>query len=126
MAGVGVLLDTTVFVDILRRVPEARDFVTRLSAPPTASEVTRAEVIRGLRSSERQVAEDLFRYVDWVAVTEPLAREAGALGRRYRRSHAGISIADLLVAATATHLGLTLATSNTKHFPMFRGLKPPY
>jgi predicted nucleic acid-binding protein len=126
VAGVGVLFDSTVFVDILRRVPEARDFVKDLREPPVASEVTRAEVIRGLRSGERAVAEDLFRYVAWAAVTEPISREAGELGRRYRRSHVGISVADLLVAATATHLGLPIATSNTKHFPMFRGLKPPY
>ena len=126
MAAVGVVLDTTVFVDILRRVPQARDFVKALSDPPVASEVTRAEVIRGLRSSERGVAEGLFETVTWIGVTETVAFEAGELGRRYRRSHSGLSIADLVVAATALRAGLPLATSNTKHFPMFKGLKAPY
>jgi len=126
VARIGVLLDTTVFVDILRRVPEARGFVVGLTEPPAASEVTRAEVIRGLRSSERGVAEALFHDVTWLAVTEPVARHAGELGRRFRRSHVGISIGDLLVAATALQHDLPLATSNTKHFPMFKGLKAPY
>ena len=30
------------------------------------------------------------------------------------------------IRLTAALLGLPLATSNTKHFPMFRGLKAPY
>ncbi len=47
-------------------------------------------------------------------------------GRRHRRRHVGIGVADLMIAATAQHSGLKLATTNVRHFPMFRGLKPPY
>jgi predicted nucleic acid-binding protein len=52
-------------------------------------------------------------------------RRAGALGRRYRQSH-GLAVADLVIAATAIELDAQLATANTRHFPMFRGLTPPY
>jgi predicted nucleic acid-binding protein len=48
------------------------------------------------------------------------------MGRQWRRSHPGISTADLVIAATAQELGASLATSNVRHFPMIRRLRPPY
>ena len=44
----------------------------------------------------------------------------------WRRSHQGIATADLIIAATSDVLGLELATLNVKHFPMPKGLRPPY
>jgi predicted nucleic acid-binding protein len=88
--------------------------------------VSRVEVLQGLRSSERAGAERLFALMRWIPVDEPIARAAGELGRRYRRSHAGVEVSDLIVAATAEQFDLPLATANAKHYPMFRGLRPPY
>jgi predicted nucleic acid-binding protein len=68
----------------------------------------------------------LFGLMAWVPVTQDVARQAGELGRRYRRSHTGIGAVDLIVAATAKLLGARPATHNTRHFPMFTGLRPPY
>jgi predicted nucleic acid-binding protein len=79
-----------------------------------------------LRSSERRAAETLFSLIQWMPVTEQLARRAGALGRRWRASHPGIGVADLAVAATAELADAALATRNVKHFPMFHGLQQPY
>lgn len=126
MARLTLVLDTTVFVDALRRVPAARELLVGVGTRPAASEVTRVEVLRGLRSGERSAAERFFTLIDWHSVDEPIARLAGDLGRTYRRSHDGIGPADLIVAATAKHLNATLATSNVKHFPMFPRLKAPY
>ena len=94
--------------------------------PPTCSEITRAEVLRGLRSDERRRTERLFGTIRWASVDEPIARRAGDLGRRYRRSHRGLGTADLIIAATALELDLELATLNLRHFPMFAGLEAPY
>jgi predicted nucleic acid-binding protein len=55
-----------------------------------------------------------------------VARRAGELGRRWRRSHPGIGVADLAIAATVEQVDATLATRNLKHFPMFKNLRPPY
>ena len=126
MARVRVLLDSTAYVDVLRRVPEARAFLAALDDRPLASEVSRVEVMRGLRSNERGAAEGLFALTEWVPVDRSIAHQAGELGRQYSRSHRGIGVVDLIVAATAQQLGAALATSNTKHFPMFPRLKPPY
>jgi predicted nucleic acid-binding protein len=46
--------------------------------------------------------------------------------RQYRRSHANISLGDYLIAATADVQGLTLASLNVRHFPMFETLEPPF
>lgn len=121
-----LILDTTVLIDHLKGRGPARTWMLGLTEPPLASEVNRAEVIRGLRSSERGAAEQLFTRIVWIPVTEPISRLAGELGRQYRRSHAAIGVADLVVAATASHLGATVATHNLRHFPMFKGLRPPY
>ncbi|MDQ3766313.1 MAG: PIN domain-containing protein [Actinomycetota bacterium] len=90
------------------------------------SEITRVEVIRGLPSAERVPAERLFHQLRWVALDEPIARRAGEFGRKWRKSHPGISSPDLVVAATAEQLGADLATSNIRHFPMFKRLQPSY
>lgn len=111
---------------MLRRLPAARGYLQSLDEAPTCSEATRIEVITGLRSAERGLAESLFAAVEWIPIDEDIARRAGALGRRFRASHPGIDVADLAVAATAERLGAEVATINVKHFPMFPGLRAPY
>ena len=93
---------------------------------PTCSEVTRVEVLRGLRSAERSGAERLFQFIRWAPVDEPISRRAGELGRRWDRHRPGIGLADLVIAATAEQLGAELATANVRHFPMFARLRAPY
>lgn len=121
-----VVLDTSVLVDHLRALPEATGYLLDLAERPVCSEISRIEVLQGLRSAERRAAEQLFSLVRWVAIDDAIARRAGELGRRWRRSHSGIGVADLVIAATAEHLDAGLATRNVKHFPMFEGLQPPY
>lgn len=121
-----VLLDTSVLVDHLRASPPATEYLAGLEGRPACSEISRIEVLQGLRSGERTAATRLFALIEWVPVTEAVARQAGELGRKWRRSHPGIGVADLAIAATAERLEATLATRNLKHFPMFKGLRAPY
>ena len=121
-----VLLDTTVLIDVLRGHQNAVNYLVGLEQVPACSEVTRVEVLRGLRSEERRAAEQFFRRLRWVVVDETIARLAGDLGRRLRRSHVGVGVADLVIAATAEQLGVPLATTNVRHFPMIQGLRAPY
>lgn len=119
------VIDTTVPIDLLRGSESAVAWVRSLDRRLVASEVTRVELLRGLRSHERGAAERLFAGLRWASVTEPIARRAGELGRTWRRSH-GIATIDLIIAATALELGAELATANVRHFPMFPALAPPY
>lgn len=92
---------------------------------PLCSEVSRVEILTGMRSGERRKVELLFSALDWVLVSEEVPRRAGALGRRYRSSHR-LGAADLIIAASVEERGVQLATSNVHHFPMFPDLAPPY
>jgi predicted nucleic acid-binding protein len=121
-----IVLDTSVLVDHLRGSSPATDYLASLATRPSCSEISRIEVIQGLRSSERRAADRLFALIAWVPVSESVARRAGELGRRWRRSHPGIGVADLAIAATAEEIGASLATRNLKHFPMFEDLRAPY
>jgi predicted nucleic acid-binding protein len=123
---VAVLVDTTVLIDLLRGQPAARDYLRTLTTVPFASEVTRVEVLRGVRAGERDTTERLFDALRWVAIDEAIARRAGELGRRWDRHRPGIALADLVIAATAEHLDAELATTNVRHFPMLPTLAPPY
>ena len=126
MAEVQRLLDTSVLIDVLRGDERAVAFVAGLSDVPLCSEITRIEVLRGLRSAERQATSRLLGELEWHPVDRLVARRAGELGRGWRRSHPGIDTADLAIAATAELTGAELATANLRHFPMLDGLELPY
>lgn len=79
-----------------------------------------------MRSVEEPRTRRLLASFEWHAVDERIAEEAGQLGRRWLRSHGGIVIADLIVAATAKVLDLELLTCNIRHYPMLPGLTAPY
>lgn len=121
-----IVFDTSILIDVLRGNSAALGYVRLVTDVPTCSEVTRIEVSRGLRSGERTSADELFRTLRWVPVDEPIARRAGELGRRWDRHRPGISLADLVIAATAEQVDAELATANVRHFPMFEGLQAPY
>ena len=93
------VIDTTIPIDLLRGSEAAVAWVRSVDRRLIASEVTRVELIRGLRSHERGAAERLFAGLRWVGVTEVIARRAGELGRTWRRSHQGIATIDLIIAA---------------------------
>lgn len=123
-----VVVDTTVLVDHLGGRPEAR---AALAAPlrsrdAHASEVTRLEVLVGLRPGEETATRGLLAALVWHPVDAAVAERAGELGRAWVPSHGGIDAADLAIAATASLLEAELLTTNVKHFPMFRGLTRPY
>jgi predicted nucleic acid-binding protein len=59
-------------------------------------------------------------------VDEEVSTLAGDLGRRYRRTHGALGVADLLIGATAERLKVPPATLNVRRFPMFPGLEPAY
>lgn len=121
-----VVLDTSVLVDALRQVDAALEYLGGLDARPVASEITRVEVLQGVRSGERHGTERLLASLGWMPLDEVVARHAGRLGRAYRASHPGLGAADLVIAGTAVVADLPLATRNVRHFPMFEGLRPPY
>lgn len=122
------LVDTSVLIDYLRGRQDAADVLERerAVAPLHASEVTRLEILAGMRRSEADATRTLLATLIWHPVDADIAEDAGELGRRWLRSHHTIDTADLAIAATAGRLGAHLLTRNVKHFPMFADLRAPY
>ena len=123
-----VLVDTSVLIDYLRGDQRAAVVLEaeRAIAPLHASEITRLEVLAGMRPAEEVATRALLATLVWHSVDADVAEAAGALGRRWLPSHHTIDGADLAIAATAMKWGARLLTRNTRHFPMFLGLSPPY
>lgn len=124
-----VVVDTSVLIDHLRGDRRARDLLAGAARSGTrlaGSVLTRVEVLAGMRPEERAPTLRLLDTIDWVAVDQDLADQAGALARRYLRSHPGVDTVDYVIAATALALGAELWTCNVKHFPMIDRLTTPY
>lgn len=123
-----ILVDSDVLIAHLRGVVAARDWLVsaRKDGPLAISVVSTAELIGGMRTAERREVWRLLASFRVQPATEVIARRAGDMMRRYRRSHNRIGLGDYLIAATADVQDLQLATLNVWHFPMFEQLKPPF
>ncbi len=123
-----VLVDTSVLIDYLRGVPAAADLLEteRAAEALHASEISRLEVLAGMRATEEDQTRSLLSTLSWHPLDAEVAERAGELGRAWLPSHRGIDGADLAVAATAILLDARLLTMNVRHFPMFSDLRRPY
>jgi predicted nucleic acid-binding protein len=121
------LFDTSVLIAHLRGDARATELLASVSTEERlASVLARVEIEGGMRSPERVQVASLFSVVQLLPVTDAIARRAAEHLRRYRRSHSGIDLVDYIVAATADLHDAELATLNVRHFPMFKGLRPPW
>ncbi len=121
-----ILLDTDVLVDFLRGNSKAVAFVKVHSARIILSSIVVAELYSGVKGDAEQAALDnfisLFRIIP---VSAEIAKAGGLYKRDYGKSH-GVGLADAILAATAEAENAELKTLNTTHYPMLKGIKPPY
>ena len=119
-----MLIDTDVIVWCLRGNPKAIRRVSRISRR-SISQITRMELIVGCRSKaeinllKRFLTEENFEVV---ALTPEIGMRADLWLEQKNLSH-GVGLADSLIAATASSLGLSLLTGNAKHFRCFDPLE---
>jgi hypothetical protein len=124
-----ILVDSDVLIAHLRGLDVARHWLVQArtqTGPLAVSTIGVAEVAGGMPAPERREVARLLASLRRFAVTERIAWRAAELMRTYRHSNVGIGLSDYLVAATAQVEGFDLATLNTKRFPMFEGLAPPF
>ena len=121
-----LLLDTDVLVDFLRGHKQAVAFVNKNADRIMLSAIVVAELYSGVRGdAEEGALDDLISLFRVVEVSAETARAGGLIRRDYGTSH-GVGLADALLAATAASEGAQLATLNTRHYPMIKGLRPAY
>lgn len=121
-----LLVDADVLIDYLRGREPAVAFVRARADRIALSSIVVAELYAGVKGeSEQATLDELVSLFRVVPVTVEVARSAGLLKRDYGKSH-GVGLADAILAATALAENAEFCTLNVKHFPMLKGLKPPY
>jgi predicted nucleic acid-binding protein len=116
-----VLLDTTILIDVLRGRTGALARLARVQRSgdlPYACAVNVEEIHRGLRASEADATEHLFRGIRLAPLGFAEGRRAGAWRREFAARGVTLAQADCLVAAAAVGVSARLATGNVRHFPM--------
>lgn len=124
-----ILVDSDVLIAHLRGFEVAHSWLVEARKEHGrlhVSCVSATEILGGMRSAERGAVGQLLESLQLTDIDERVARRAGEFMRRYRRSHQGIGLGDYLIAGTVDVHELSLATLNTKHFPMVPGLSPPF
>ncbi len=120
------LLDTSVLIDLLRKREPAVAWFKTVAVDPRVSVISLTELWVGIRRQKEEA--DILQLesaLRALPIDREIALRAGVLLRHYAASHS-LEVPDAIIAATAEHHGLRLATLNTKHFPMFPKLKPAY
>jgi predicted nucleic acid-binding protein len=122
-----LLFDSSILIAHLRGESRATALLQSVTNDERLTSVlARVEIEGGMRSDERIAVASLFGVMRLLPVSDAIARRAAEHLRRFRRSHPGIDVVDYVVAATAELHEAGVATLNVKHFPMMRGLRPPW
>lgn len=127
----GILLDSTVLIDLSRGNSDAIELIDTLrkdNQEIAISIISSMELIIGCRDKD-EVNKTLKFLRDYpvIDISTPISKRAYQLLIEYSKSH-GLVIPDAFIAATALDENLTLATDNIRHFDMIEGLsvQKPY
>lgn len=121
-----MLVDTDILIDYLRGHDAASDFLEENIGNVFISSVTVAELFQGVREGkERKALTSILSAMTILPLGAEIAEKAG-LYRRDFRNKTGCGLADCMIAATAQHHALPLATLNGRHFSMVKEIIEPY
>jgi len=119
-----VIFDTDIFIWIQRGNVKAADLVDR-EQERLLSVQTYMELLQGAtdKSQHRLIIDFLMNFnFKTLPLSENIGHRAAIYIEEYSVSH-GLRAGDAIVAATATEHGLTLCSSNTKHFKPIKELR---
>ena len=131
----GVILDSSILIAGERRRDSIAEILERVEAAcgkttAALSAVTVVELTHGIyrartnadRIRRETFVEEVFRVVSVFALNLDVARLAGRIHGEQMQQGNSIDFPDLLIGATALHLGFSVATLNVKHFSAIPGL----
>jgi predicted nucleic acid-binding protein len=116
-----LLLDTNILIDVLRGEAVALTWLEQ-QGEAQISVITWIEVLVGCRTGETQAVETWLESFPRLPLGDAVARESV----RLRQQH-GLKVPDAIILATARCADLTLATRNSRDFPLeLGGVLHPY
>ena len=131
----GVVLDSSVLIAGERRGESVRQILTRVRAvhgevDSALSVVTIVELTHGIyrakneadRERRRAFSEELRRDMVVHPVNVEIAELAGRIEGEQAAHGVNIAFEDLLIGATALHIGYDVVTLNVRHFQVIPGL----
>ena len=131
----GVILDSSILIAGERRRGSVREVLERVEAvcgktSAALSVVTAVELTHGIyrakaaadRKRRENFTEELFRVVAVHPLTLEVARLAGRIHGEQMGQGVSIDLPDLIIGATALHLGFDVVTFNVRHFQAIPGL----
>lgn len=119
MENPGVVIDTSVFIEFLRAKSKAETTLFRISEEIQLyiSAITLYELHMGATNPEK--LNDIRILTDDIPVlsfNESVAKEAGDIYHKLRKSNKMIEFRDIFIAATALAYNFPVKTLNIKHF----------
>ncbi len=131
----GVILDSSILIagerrrdsvwEILERVETRCGKTTAALSAVTAVELTHG-IYRARTEADRKhreaFVEELFQAVAVYSLTLEVGRLAGRIHGEQKDQGVSIDFPDLVIGATALHLGFDVVTLNVRHFQMIPGL----
>ncbi len=131
----GLILDTGILIASERRRESVEDILRRVRAlhgeiDIALSTVSVVELTHGIyrarndadRERRRVFAEGVFQDIVVHPVSLEIAQLAGKIEGEQAAQGIAIAFEDLVIGATALHLGFDVATLNVKHFKLIPGL----
>lgn len=120
-----LLLDTSVLIDVLRNRKGRRALLASLIESGhtlSTTSINIAEIYSGMRPQEEIQTSGFLDSLECYPITVAIARHAGSLKFAAAQRGRTLTLADMLIAATALEHRLTLLTDNRKDFTL-SGLK---
>ena len=119
------VLDTDIFIDLLRGVPEAKQFFEKIKRREYIayySAILEVEIFAGQSAGspeEEKTINDVLELMARIDLDGTIAKKAGEFRRKYL-----CSVPDAIIAASAVaHKIHTVATRNRKHFELIPDVK---
>lgn len=132
----GLILDTSILIAGERRRESVREVIERVCAihgdqESAISVISIIELTHGIyrakagadRAWRRSFSEELARDTVVHPVSFEIAQLAGRIEGEQAAKGISIQVEDLIIGATALHLGFDVITINVRHFQLIPGLK---
>ncbi len=115
-----ILIDTNIFIDLLRKESEILKKFTALSTDAEFfyNPIIEAEILQGCKQANFSKVVHILSFCTCAAIDCQTGKIAGKYANQFLKSHHTITLDDYLIAATAKQYELVLWTKNKKHFPM--------